>query len=181
MKTNNPLADASINPMQAAPVAPNVPVAAELPPPLPQLQAGEIPAVLVPPITEPLMQDPTIKSLLTIFGQLPDLGLETYEAQDMSTIIFNPQVVDEATLQEAEGNCTLAQVAMPLLGEAPEPEAQAPGAVPAPGPLAGAQLSAPSNVNRSRLTSARVQNITPKQVSPVQPNPLSEQLARRAM
>ena len=116
MKTNAPLSNATIGPMQAAPVAPNVPVAAELPPPFPQLQAGEIPAVLIPPITEDLMNDPTITSVITIFGQLPDLGLETYEAQDLSTIIYNPQVVDEATLQEAESNGNLAQVAMPLMG-----------------------------------------------------------------
>lgn len=185
MKNNAPLADASIGPMQAAPVAPNVPVAAELPPPFPQLQAGEIPAVLIPPITEPLMQDPTISSVLTVYGQLPDLGLETYEAQDLSTVIFNPQVVDEATLQEAEANGNLAAVAVPLLGgEEAAPEAQAPAAA-APGmaPLAGMQIqpTAPSNVNKSRLTSARTQNINPKQVSPVQPNPLSAQLSRRAM
>lgn len=183
MKNNAPLADASIGPMQAAPVAPNAPVAAELPPPLPQLQAGEVPAVLVPPITEDLMNDPTITSVISVFGQLPDLGLETYEAQDLSTVIYNPQVIDEPTLQEAEANGNLAQVAMPLMGG--EEMAAAPQ-MQAAGPLANAQVmapqpSAPSNVNKSRLTTARTRNITPKQVSPVQPNPLSSQLGMRAV
>jgi hypothetical protein len=138
----------------------------------------------VPPITEDLMNDPTITSVISIFGQLPDLGLETYEAQNLSTVIYNPQVIDEPTLQEAEANGNLAQVAIPLMGG--EEMAAAPQ-MPAAGPLANAQVaaapqtSAPSNVNKSRLTTARIRNITPKQVSPVQPNPLSAQLGMRAM
>jgi hypothetical protein len=179
MKTEAPLANATVMPQQAAPVAPNVPVAAELPPPFPQLQSGEIPAVLVPPITETLMQNPAINSIIGIFGQLPDMGLETYEAQDLSTVIYNPQSIDEAALQEAEANGTLEQLAMPLPGSEETPAEAAAG--PAAGPLAGAQVSAPSNVNQSRLTSARTQNISPRQVSPVQPNPVTSQLARRAM
>lgn len=178
MKTTPPLSDVTLGPTQAAPVASNVPVAAELPPPFPQLQAGEVPAVLIPPITENLMNDPTVTSVISIFGQLPDLGLETYEAQDLSTVIYNPQIIDEATLQEAESNGNLAQVAMPLTGG--EEMAAAPQ-MQAAGPLAGAQVSAPSNVNTSRLTTARTRNITPKQVSPVQPNPLSSQLGMRAV
>lgn len=183
MKTTPPLSDVTLGPTQAAPVASNVPVAAELPPPFPQLQAGEVPAVLIPPITENLMNDPTVTSVISIFGQLPDLGLETYEAQDLSTVIYNPQIIDEPTLQEAEANGNLAQVAVPLTGG--EEMAAAPQ-MQAAGPLANAQVmapqpSAPSNVNKSRLTTARTRNITPKQVSPVQPNPLSAQLGMRAV
>ncbi len=183
MKTNTPLSNATIGPMQTTPVATNVPVAADLPPPFPQIQTGEVPAVLVPPITENLMNDPMITSVISIFGQLPDLGLETYEANDFSTVIYNPQVIDEPTLQDAESNGNLAQVAIPLIGG--EEMATAPQ-MQAAGPLANAQVaapqaSAPSNVNKSRLTTARTRNITPKQISPVQPNPISSQLGMRAV
>ena len=177
MKNNTPLSDASIGPMQASPVAPNMPVAAELPPPFPQLQSGEIPAILIPAITQELLQDPAMSLIIEIFGQLADLGLETYEAKDMSTVIYNPNNLDEPTLIEAESNGNLSQLALPIFGSS-EPQAG-----PSTAPLSNMQVqtSAPSNVNKSRLTTARAQNISPKQISPVQPNPISSQLSRRAM
>lgn len=172
MTPPSPLSNESLT-APTPPAAPNVPVAAELPPPLPQLAEGLIPAVLIPPITEEALQIPEVESIIANFEQIYQLGLETYEAGDMSTVVFNPSLVSAEQLTEAEGNGTLAQLAMPLLGDgALAGEMAAPAPAPAPAqPLAGAGLSPTSRAN----------NMQPPQVSPIQPDPITSQLARRAV
>lgn len=167
---NSPLANASLAPQP--PAAPNVPVANELPPPLPELVEGLVPAVLVPPITEEVLQEvPQVEMLVQNFDQIYQLGLETYEAQDLSTVVYNPDLVSEQQLQEAEGNGTLAQLAVPLIPGAGEEMSMAAPPAPAGGPLAGADVS----------PAARAANMQPPQISPIQPNPIGSQLARRAI
>lgn len=179
--TTPPLADASVAPKTpvlsplAAPepaAAVNTPVEADLPPPLPQLAAGELPAVLVPPITPETEGDPTVQAVISNFGELGKLGIEYYEAADQSTVLYNPKVITEDQLKEAEANGTLAQIAPPI-GGSMEPQAQgAPLAQTAP---AGAPAAPP------RLTNARIQNFNPRPVSPIQPNPITQQLDKRAL
>lgn len=159
------------------PVVPvNQPVEAELPPPLPQLQAGELPAVLVPPITQEMMADPVIDAVVTNFPRLGELGLDYYEAQDMSTVLYNPELVSLEQLKEADTNGTLPQIAQPLGAVSGQPPAAtAPAAQNAP--LATEQL--PAAPAEAGLQKARVQNMAPRQVSPIQPKPVTGQLAKR--
>lgn len=168
--TPSPLSNESLT--AAPPAAPNTPVAAELPPPLPQLAEGAIPAILIPPITDEVLQIPEVESIIANFEQIYQLGLETYEAGDMSTVIYNPDLMTEEQLTEAEGNGTLAQLAQPLLGDAALAGEAMAAPAPAPAqPLAGAGIS----------PAARANNMQPPQVSPIQPNPITSQLARRAI
>jgi hypothetical protein len=182
----SPLDNATIEttpqPLTPEPVVPvNQPEAAVLPPPLPQLQAGEIPAILVPPITQEMVAaDPAIDAIVSAFPKLGDLGLEYYEATDLSSVIYNPSKVTEADLKEAEQNGTLASIAQPLQAlEAAQGSGAAPGDQMAP--LAAEQLPAPPPAGEARLQSARVQNMAPKQISPIQPRPVTTGLAKRAI
>jgi hypothetical protein len=171
METNPPLQN--IDSLEQGNVpAPNTPVSNTLPPPIPELVDGSVPAVLVPPVTEELLQAPAVDALLTNFDKLFELGLDVYEAQDLSTVVYNPTSVSEQQLQEAEANGTLAELAMPLMGDEGGLESAATAAPPAGGPLAGASVVSPA---------ARAANMQPPQVSPIQPNPISQQLARRAV
>lgn len=180
----SPLENATIEsapqPLAPEPVVPvNEPEAAALPPPIPQLQSGDIPAVLVPPVTQELMADPVIDALVTNFPKLGELGLEYYEASDLSSVIYNPSQVTAEQLAEADQNGTLGQIAQPL--QALE-AAQGSGAAPADmqAPLATEQLAAPPP-GEARLQSARVQNMAPRQISPIQPKPITNALGKRAI
>jgi hypothetical protein len=181
----SPLDNATIEtisqPLNPEPVVPvNEPEAAALPPPLPQLQAGEIPAILVPPITQEMVAaNPTIDAIVSTFPKLGDLGLEYYEAADLSSVIYNPSKVTEADLKEAEQNGTLASIAQPLQALEAAQGSGAPGDQMAP--LAAEQLPAPPPAGEARLQSARVQNMAPKQISPIQPRPVTTGLAKRAI
>lgn len=178
--------ETTAQPLTAQPLAPepvvpvNEPEAATLPPPIPQLQAGEIPAVLVPPVTQELMSDPVIDALVTNFPKLGELGLEYYEASDLSSVIYNPSQVTAEQLAEADQNGTLGQIAQPL--QSLEGSA-GPGAAPdgMQAPLAAESLPVPPPAGEARLQSARVQNMAPRQISPIQPRPVTTGLAKRAI
>jgi hypothetical protein len=174
-----PLANASLS--GGEPVAPtNTPVEASLPAPLPDVVAGNIPAVLIPPVTEATLAEPVVDAIIKNFDRLPQMGLEAYELPDMSTVVFNPRFVTEDQIKEAQANGTIAQLAVPAAGS-PEPaEAPAPAAA-KQAPLAQATLTGPPPVNQSRLTTARVQNFAPRQVSPVEPKPVLNALGKRAI
>lgn len=156
----------------------NKPEEATLPPPLPQLESGEVPAVLVPPVTQELMADPVIDAVVNNFPRLGELGLAYYEASDMSTVLYNPDKITEQELQEADKNGTLAQIATPLdafSGRQGSPAT--PGTQNAP--LATEQLAGGTPAAEPSLQKARVQNIAPRPVSPIQPKPVTGQLAKR--
>lgn len=166
----NPLENASLD--VASPMPLNEPEAAELPPPFPGLIAGEVPAVLIPPISQELFDDPTIQTVVEKFEELPSMGLDYFEAQDRSTVIYNPSIIQEDALIEADKNGTLAQIAVPLIGGAEEVNPLADAMTPP------AMAPKPQNSGGS-LQTARLRNINPPQVSPIQPNPIEQQLARR--
>lgn len=177
------LDNATLDTPQAAPlaepeptVALNEPEVATLPPPLPDIQSGKTPAVLVPPITKEMLADPLIDSVVNHFDQLSELGIGYYEAADQSTVLFNPEKVTEEQLKEAEQNGTLAQLAPPLGSPAPADQPAAQSA-----PLAAEQLQAQAPAGEAKLETARIQNVAPRQVSPIQPRPVTGQLARRPL
>lgn len=173
----NPLANAALEPQPVAPT--NTPVEAELPAPLPDVISGTTPAVLIPPVNQQTLTDPVVNAVVKNYGRLPELGLEAYELPDLSTVVFNPSFISQDQIAEAEANGTLGQLVSPAAeGPAPEPAAPAPVQQ---APLAQATLTGPPPVNQSRLTTARVQNFAPRQVSPVEPKPVINALGRRAI
>jgi hypothetical protein len=177
----NPLANAALEPQPVAPT--NTPVEAELPAPLPDVISGATPAVLIPPVNQQTLTEPVVNAVIKNYGRLPELGLEAYELPDLSTVVFNPSLISEDQIKEAEANGTLAQIAIPAVGPGPE-AADTASAPPAPvqqAPLAQATLTGPPPVNQSRLTTARVQNFAPRQVSPVEPKPVLNALGKRAI
>jgi len=167
----------------AAPLAPkaepaaetNVPEAAELPPPIPQVQSGDVPAVLVPPITRDMLNDPRVSSLIELFPKFGELGIDTYETKDLSTVLYNPKKVTEQELKKAEEEGTLGNLATPLqaLDERGVPQDPQAGIQ---APLAGEPPPAPSS---DPLDVARIRNLTGPQVSPVQPKPVTNTLSKR--
>lgn len=177
-----PLADESVAPLPtplASPTASSVklnePVAAELPPPLPQISAGVLPAALIPPISEEVAVDPLVESIISNFGKLGELGIEYYEAADQSTVLYNPSLITVEELKEAESSGTLAQIAPPI-GIA----AEAPLDVSTSAPLAQT-APAPKPAGSQRLMGARIRNFNPQPVSPIQPDPVIQQLDKRAI
>ena len=89
--------------MDTQPVAPtNTPVEAELPAPLPDIIAGTVPGILVPPVSEATRGEPVVEAVIQNFGRLPELGLDVFELPDMSTIVFNPEVLTEDAILEAQ-------------------------------------------------------------------------------
>jgi hypothetical protein len=157
------------------PIVPvNEPTTATLPPPLPQIASGELPAVQVPPITDENSSDPLISAVIANFGELGSMGIEYYEASDQSTVLYNPELITESDLQEADKMGTIGQIAQPIGGQ---PQG---GAAPnQPSPLA--QAGPPPTQTPAPLQNARINNFNPKQISPVQPNPVMGQLDRRVL
>ena len=91
----------------------------------------------------------------------------------------------EDQIAEALANGTLDQLVVPAqqaaapeaAPEAPQIETQAAQRA----PLAQATLTGPPPVNESRLTTARIQNFAPRQVSPIQPKPVINTIGKRAI
>lgn len=172
--------------MDTQPVAPtNTPVEAEFPAPLPDVISGTVPAIVVPPVNQTTLQDPVVGAVVQNFGRFPELGLSTYELPDLSTVVYNAGVLTEDQIAEALANGTLDQLVVPVQQEAapettpetPQIEAQATQQA----PLAQATLTGPPPVNESRLTTARIQNFAPRQISPIQPKPVINTIGKRAI
>jgi len=168
------LDNATLSPTDAPLSAePNKPEAATLPPPLPGLVDGSIPAVLIPAITQEMLADPMIEQILQNFGQLPELGIDHYEASDASTVLYNSDFITEAELKDADENGTLAQIAVPLgSGGSSDQPTQTQG------PLASERAVGAPPPN-DQLNTARLRQLAPTQVSPVQPDPVINQLGGR--
>lgn len=164
------------------PVAPtNTPVAAELPAPLPDVISGTVPALLIPPVNQATMNEPIVEAVVQNFARLPELGLEVFELPDLSTIVYNPEVLTEDAIAQAQANGTLDQLVVPAVAQAAENTTQAQAAAPQTAPLAQATLTGPPPVNESRLTTARIQNFAPRQVSPIEPKPVINAVSKRAI
>ena len=81
-----------------------------VPQPLDLVAAGQKPAALLPPVQPNAPLDPAQEFVIENFNALPQLGLGAYEAQDLSTVIFNAAMLDEATLADADANGALAEL-----------------------------------------------------------------------
>lgn len=194
--------DGAPDPAAAAPdpgSAPAPAAPAGLPSPFADVVAGSIPAVLVPPIGPHGKPDPVQEFAANNFSDLLQAGLSWHETKDQAVVLFNPKLISEAKVIAADKAGTLSKIAQPVTSlqapggppaapdatladpaaaaAAPAPDAGPLAAAPAPMPASGGvPASVPPGVLRARGTA-----LAPKKVSPIQPNPIADQLARRAV
>jgi len=179
----NELASATVAPAQAPAQAPQIPeqVAA--------VAAGDIAGLLVPPAKPGAPLDPVYGFLVENYDLLPEQApVDFYETAAAETVLFNTGLLTQDDLQEAEEAGTLADI---LSGPtaAAEPSSNSPtinaeGTSVAPPVAAQPMMGAPKMPAgaQNALAGARVRNMQggPK-VSPIQPNPIGQQMARRAI
>lgn len=195
----NELAQAQVAPQPAAPQAAGQELAAApqaeaptLPQPLDAVAAGQQPAAVLPPVQPNQPPDAVQEFVIANFEGLPQLGLEAFEAPDLSTIVFNPQLLDRASIESAVQNGTLEQ----LLSPPQQGQELAAAAAPAPD-AAAAQVAeqhmsqrASTNVEapkvpastQNMLAKARVRNMgAGAKPAGLTPNPVGNQLSKRAL
>lgn len=181
----NELASATVAP--AAPAGPAQ--APQIPEPVAAVAAGEIAGILVPPAKPGASADPVYGFLVENYDLLPEQApVDFYETAAAETVLFNTGLLTQEDLQAAEKAGTLAEI---LSGPsaAAEPSSNSPtinaeGTSVAPPVAAQPMMAAPKMPAgaQNSLAGARVRNMQggPK-VSPIQPNPIGQQLARRAV
>lgn len=174
----NELANATV----AAPAAAPAQQAPAIPSPFAEVVAGQIPAVSLPPIEGDQM-DPAQQFVVENLDVLMQAGLDYHDTKDGLSVIFNPKVVSLDAIQKAEKDGTLDKVAVPATSSAPAeaPAEPASQAAPAAGALAGAVVAPPAAnapIDR-RLQQARIQNSRPAPLAA--PNPVPNQLGKRAV
>ncbi len=185
----NPLADATVAaPAAPQPLAPQAEVPApeqtgpQLPEPLDAVARKELPAVAVPPLQPGVPPDPVQSFLVANLDVLPEAGLGWYDTQAKQTVVFNTELLTEEQLAQSEKDGTLASLLQaPAAGAQPGAASAEGTSIPAPAPATPAQKAPkPSAGLQDILANARVKNMQGgPRVSPVQPNPVGQQLARR--
>lgn len=184
-----PVPDAAAPAAEAAsaPVPPAPPV---LPSPLADVAAGSIPAVLVPAVPAHGQPDPVQTFVGDNFDLILKSGIDYHETKDKAVVLFNPKSISPEKIAEADAAGTLSKLAQPVkefaAAAAPAPAAdETPAPMAAPGALAAAPAPAPVVATGGKtppgVNAARRQVLAPKQVSPIQPNPVVNQLGRRAV
>ena len=179
----NALADLPVPSAVPAPEAPAPAPEATIPSPFADVIAGTIPGVQLPPISrEAGAPDPVQGYVIENFPELLAAGLEYTDVPGDVTVLYNPSNLTEAQIQSAAKDGTLDSLVPPATAPAaPAAEAGLAGvAVPPPvppqtaGPAPGPAGATPPGVMRQRLA-----NVTPP--SPIKPNPIPDQLAKRAL
>jgi hypothetical protein len=179
----NELASATVAPATAPQPAP---AAGQIPEQVAAVAAGQIPGLLVPPARKGTPPDPVYMFLVENYDLLPDQApVDFYETANADTVIFNTGLLTQDDLAAAEEAGTLAEILIPSQAAEQPTEASQGFARTAEGTsVAPPQVSAPAMPARAQasLAGARVRNMQggPK-VSPIQPNPIGQQLARRAV
>ncbi len=206
----NELAQAQVAPPQAAApqpqgqeLAPDQQAQApQLPAPLDAVAAGQTPAAVLPPVQPNQPPDDVQEFVISNFDNLATLGLAAFEAPDMSTVIFNPQMVDQKQLEAAAKAGTLDQ----LLNPPKQGQELAPRGAPAQGaavpdntaaqvaqqhaeqrpqaPVPTAPQIAPKvpASTQNMLAKARVRNMgAGAKPAGLTPNPVGNQLSKRAL
>lgn len=171
-------------PAAAAPAAPqtSAPTPEQLPEPLAAVARKEVPGILVPPLLPNTPPDPLQLFVVQNFDTLPQMApVDYYDTQSSETVVFNTELLTAEQLAQAEKSGTLTQLLQPQTAAAPGgPAMSAEGtSLPAPVPQTPPMKAPPAKMQAS-LATARVRNMGggPK-VSPIQPNPVGQQLAKR--
>ena len=184
MQKNMTLADQKVRPAQkpgplaAAEATPEAPAApATLPEPLDAVAAGQIPGIKVPPLQPGTPPDPLQVFVVENFDTLPQQApIDYYDTAAQETVVFNTELLTAEALQAAEQNGSLDQLLAGQAAAAAAPTAEG-TSLPAPRPAAPAMKAPKAS---GPLQTARVRNIQGgPQVSPIQPNPVGQQMARR--
>lgn len=171
------------------PAAPSAPLAApaaeqgfQLPSPFSDVVAGTIPGVSIPPIVgrkTNQIQEFVVANMDDIMAS----GLDLHETDDATTVLFNPAKVTAEQIDEAAKSGKLFEL-FPLADQAaqaaasPAPAPEAPLAAPA-GPLAGAVAQPAAPAGSKGLQTAQAKSLASLQPSPIKPNPVPDQLAKR--
>jgi len=151
----NELASATVAPAAAPAVGGQelAPVQApEIPSPLAEVTQGVVPAALLAPVEPDAALDPAQSFLIDNFEKLAELGLDVYEAPDLSTVVFNTSLVDRKAVEAAAAGGTLQQLLTP--------PAQA-GAELAPNPAA-AQVAQTRAAQRPEMPVQSAPMVAPK-------------------
>lgn len=172
-----------------------------IPNPLDDVSSGKMPAVSLPPI-ENHEASPQAEFVVTNFHNLDKYNLAYHEYPDDGlSVVYNPKLTDVKKLDEAKAKNDLFQVA-PLVG-APDPRKTPEGQPANTQDVAPSQALAPSTGNNVPVTPAvspvpvgalasahvpvnkKAQSVSlqnSKQFQPkiAAPNPVDQQLARRA-
>lgn len=187
-KVQTPAAPTPLAPEAAPAPAPQAPAApaVELPEPIASVARRELPGVIVPPLRPGTQPDPlqlfVVSNLDVIMEAAP---IQYYDTAAQETVLYNSELLTEEQLQQAEQDGTLQKLVQPAAAASQNaPAGSAEGtSLPAPSPAVPAQKApAPGAGVQDILANARVKNVTggPK-VSPIQPNPVGQQLARRTV
>jgi hypothetical protein len=151
-----------------------------IPSPLDAVASGQAPAVALPPVEPNGQLLPAQEFVIENYAQLPQIGLAVFEAQDLSTVVYNPAMVDEASLMQADQEGTLAQLLSAATPMSPEQAAAPAVAAPPPPPVEPAPAPKVPAGTQDMLARARVRNVGagPKQPG-LAPNPVSGAVASR--
>lgn len=188
LSTVGPTASTPLAAPEASP-APPAPPASPIPSPFDEVAAGKLPAVLLPPVFGERISDAQ-EFVLANFKNLNELGLDYVELSDNSSVVFNPQLIDEKKIESAFKEGTLPQLVPLVESLGPiQPPAEAAPAAPAAPPeeapppdtsLAGATVGpAGPAPGGDALQTTRVKNLAP--APRAAPNPVPNQLGRRAV
>lgn len=193
---NNPLADAKVKmPMAEETMAPEAPAAQapapattlQLPEPLGAVARKEIPGVIVPPLVPGQQPDPVQLFVVSNFDVLPTVApIDYFDTQAKETVVFNSELLTAEQLEQAEKDGTLKNLVQSANGgtAAAAPGMSAEGtSIPAPQPATPTMRAPkPSAGMQDMLANARIKNLQGgPRVSPIQPNPVSQQMARRTL
>lgn len=141
------------------------PAASAVPPELLGVLDGNPAAVRVPS-PEMAPGDPVVEYAAANFEELLAVGINFYDALDGTTVFFNPEMLDEATLAQLDQEGALDSVAA-LVGTGGAPMAPMdPMAPMAPAPTGGGGLPAAAS---NRMAGARVSNVGATGPSPKNP------------
>lgn len=125
-------------------------------PPVQAVLAGQPPAVYVPAV-ELSQQSPVVQTLAANMEGLAELGLSIYRATD-KVVLFNPELVGEDQLRQADESGQLESLASPLeslMGGEGSPAPQTPAGAPTPTP--GAATITPRT--QAKLAGTRLQHL----------------------
>lgn len=173
-----------------APNAPLAPQAApaeapafQLPSPFADVVAGTIPGVTVPPIVQG-KTDQLQEFVVSNLDEIMASGLDMHETDDAMTVFFNPSKVTPEQIDKAAKAGKLLELfpAAAQAAQAAAAPAEAPvEAAPAAGPLAGATVAPPAAAGapNQRLMGAQATALKSLTPSPIRPNPVPDQLAKR--
>lgn len=192
----SPLADATVKTPAPAPQPLAGPQPPAVPEPLNLVVAGQVPAVPLPPAQPGAPLDPAQEFVVSNFDSLPQLGLGAFEASDLTTVVYNPNMVNEQALAAADKAGQLPQflqsLAQPQQDSAPAPQS-GPGVIaqtraeqrpqmPVQTAPAAPSMPAPKQPagTAELLAKARVRNLGAGPQTPgIKPAPLSGAVAKR--